>query len=150
MGHTYSDLLIHAVFGTKDRRPFLAPEIRPRLYEYLAGIARQEIGHALRIGGTEDHVHGLLRLRTEISPGVAMQKWKALSSGWVHRTFPGARDFAWQAGYGAFSVSHSNAPKVIAYIDSQERHHRKRTFEEEFLELLHRHQITYDPLHVWE
>ena len=102
----------------------------------MSGVARNEFGRALRIGGTENHLHGLLSLSTAVSAAEAMRKWKSLSSGWVHKTFPSASDFGWQAGYGVFSVSQSNAAAVIEYIENQREHHRTRTFEEEFVALL--------------
>jgi len=149
MGHTFSDLLVHVIFSTKGRRPDIQEPLRSRLYEYLAGIARKEFGEALKIGGTEDHVHGLLRTQTDVSLAEAMRKWKSLSSGWVHKTFPDSRDFGWQSGYGAFSVSGPRKGKVIEYIDRQTEHHRKVTFEEEFLAFLDRYGIEYDPKYVW-
>ena len=150
MGHTYSNLLSHVIFGTKDRRPFIHESLRQRLYEYLAGVARHEFGRALAIGGTENHVHGLLSLRTDVSPAEVVRKWKSLSSGWVHKTFPSDQAFRWQSGYGAFSVSESMSRRVARYIDGQQEHHRQQTFEEEFVELLKRHRVQYDPERVWD
>ena len=98
MGHTYGNLMIHAVFSTKDRRQLIDETIRQRLYEYMAGLARKEFGRALCIGGMPDHVHGLLSLRTDVSPAEAMRKWKSLPGGWVHKTFPSHRRFGWQSG----------------------------------------------------
>ncbi len=141
MGHSYTNLLIHTVFATKDRRPAIHGFLRQRLYEYLSGVARHEFGEALVIGGTADHVHGLLVLRAAVPVADAMKKWKSLSSGWVHRTFPDEKGFGWQEGYGAFSVSRSLVPKVARYIREQEQHHQKMSFEEEFLSLLVRHGI---------
>jgi REP element-mobilizing transposase RayT len=150
LGHTYANLLVHVVFSTKDRRPAITSAIRQRLYEYMAGVARQEFGRALAIGGTDNHVHGLLSTGTNIGIGDAMSKWKSLSSGWVHTAFPEAANFAWQTGYGAFSVSCSNAERVRRYIEGQAEHHKKRPFEEEFVAFLRRHGIEFDPLHVWD
>jgi REP element-mobilizing transposase RayT len=144
MGHTYTNLLVHAVFGTKDRRPAIYDAFRPRLYEYLSGVAHHEFGQALAIGGTADHVHGLLTLRADVSVAEAMKKWKSLSSGWVHKTFPAEKDFGWQDGYGAFSVSRSLVPRVADYIGGQEEHHKNMTFEEELRGLLMRHGIDPD------
>jgi putative transposase len=150
MGHTFSNLLVHMIFSTRERLPTITGEIRPRLVEYLSGIARHEFGQALCIGGTENHVHGLLVLRTDVAVAEAARKWKSLSSKWVHETFPTAADFGWQAGYGVFSVSRSNVPKVTVYIEGQIEHHRRVTFEEEFIGFLDRHGIAYDPRHVWD
>lgn len=150
MRHTYSNVLIHTIFSTKNRRPIIEPAFRDRLFAYMAGVASVEFGHALRIGGTLDHVHGLHLIRTDVSTAEAMRKLKCLSSGWIHKTYPDAADFAWQEGYGAFSVSKSNSQSVIQYIDNQLEHHRTRCFEEEFMEFLQRHEIGYDPAKVWD
>jgi hypothetical protein len=120
------------------------------LHEYLAGIARTEFGVALRIGSTENHLHGLLSLNSDVSAAEAVRKWKSLSSKWVHETFPKERGCGWQAGYAAFSVSESNAEAVVRYIDQQEEHHRTTTFEEEFVAFLQRHGIEYDPKYVFD
>ena len=145
MGHTYSNLLLHVVFSTKQRRPLIHDAIRQRLYEYMGGIAREEFGQAVIVGGTDNHVHALLSIRTNVSVAEAMRKLKALSSGWVRRLDSRERDFAWQSGYSAFSVSESQKQRVTAYISRQVEHHKQKTFEEEFAELLRRHGIPYDP-----
>ena len=150
MGHTYANLVVHTVFSTKERRPLIHDSFRPRLFAYLSGIARNEFRGALSVGGTENHVHGLLVLAPDTCVADAMGKWKSLSSGWVHETFPDEADFAWQEGYGAFSVSRSNVPQVAAYIANQAEHHRRMTFEDEFVALLKRHGIEYDPRYVWD
>ena len=150
MGHTFSNLLVHVIFSTKSRRPTIVDALGEKLYAYMAGVAKKEFGWARRIGGTSDHIHGLIEIRTDVSVAHAMNRWKSLSSGWVHKSFPEFRDFAWQSGYGAFTVSSSKAPEVIAYINGQAEHHRHRSFEEEFLDFLKRHGIQYDPEHVWE
>jgi putative transposase len=111
----------------------------------MAGIARHEFGRALKIGGTSNHIHALLSIQSDISIADALRKWKCLSSGWIHNTFPESAGFAWQNGYGAFSVSQSNVSKVIQYIEGQESHHKKQSFEEEFRALLEKHGVQYDP-----
>jgi putative transposase len=150
MGHTYANLVTHFVFSTHERRPLIHDSFRQRLFEYMAGFARNEFKGSLSVGGTDNHVHGLLVLPTDVSVAEAMKKWKGLTSKWVHETFPAEADFAWQEGYGAFSVSQSNVPQVAAYIEGQAEHHRKMTFEEEFIALLKRHGIQYDPKYVWD
>jgi len=150
MGHTYSNLLIHVIFSTKDRRPLIQAEFSDRLHEYLCGLARDEFGKAIKVGGTEDHIHGLISLRTDVAVARAMNRWKSLSAGWIHKTFSSGEDFAWQAGYGAFSVSQSNVGGVIAYIGGQAEHHTRRTFQEEFVEFLERHQVQFDMAHIWD
>jgi len=150
VGHTYSCLLVHVVFGTKERRATIHQSIRDRLYDYMGGIARNEFGRSVVIGGTADHVHGLLSIRPAVSVADAMRKWKSLSSGWVHETFADRAAFGWQEGYGAFSVSPSSVDKVKRYIETQQSHHRRMTFKEEFIALLERHGIEYDPERVWD
>ena len=105
---------------------------------------------ALAIGGVEDHVHLLLSLPATMPIAKAVQLIKGGSSKWVHDTFPDQRLFAWQTKYGAFSVSVSQVDKIVAYIENQEKHHRKMTFQEEFIALLKKHRITYDERYLWE
>lgn len=149
MGHTYSNLLVHVVFSTKGRTATILPSFLDRLREYMAGIARNEFGRAIKIGGTQNHLHALLSIDPAIAVAEAMRKWKSLSSGWLHEEIADAAGFTWQEGYGAFSVSQSQTAKVIAYIDKQEEHHKTQTFEEEFLGFLKRHGVAYDPQRVW-
>lgn len=148
MGHTYTRLLVHVVFSTKNRAALIDEVLRPRLFEYMAGVARHEFGRALEIGGTVDHVHALLSLRAEVSTAEAVRKLKSLSSGWVHRTFRDRPGFSWQDGYAAFSVSESALSRVRAYIAGQEEHHRRMSFDEELQAFLNRHSIAFDPRHL--
>jgi putative transposase len=150
MGHTYASLFVHVIFSTKERRPLIRDDMRERLFEYMCGIGRGEFGKVLCVGGTANHVHGLVSLDTTIAIADAMRVWKAGSSGWVNKTFALDEPFGWQSGYGAFSVSKSATDEVIAYIRNQEEHHRHRTFEHEFLAFLERHGIEYDPRYVWD
>jgi putative transposase len=150
MGHTYSNLLIHVIFATKERRPLIHADFSQRLYEYMCGVARDEFGKAIKVGGMPDHVHALISLKSDVALAHAMNRLKSLSSGWVHKLADGPTDFAWQSGYGAFSVSQSNALTVAQYIANQAHHHATRTFEEEFIEFLRRHDAEFDPAHVWD
>jgi putative transposase len=150
MGHSYSHVVIHAIFSTKGRRPLIRDDFREALWRYMAGVASGEFGHAIRIGGTADHLHGLLLVRPDVAVATAIGKWKSLSSAWVHKTVSDAREFAWQTGYAAFSVSRSSEEEVAGYIAQQAQHHRRRTFEEEFIELLKRHEVEYDPRYVFD
>jgi REP element-mobilizing transposase RayT len=147
---SYTNLLYHIVFSTKNREPSLNPEMRPRLLEYLGGAVRGEGGIALAINGTADHLHILARLRQDKAVSAVIGAIKANSSGWIHRTFPGLANFAWQTGYGAFTVSASQEGKVCHYIENQEEHHRLRTFQEEFRAFLKAHDIEYDERYVWD
>jgi putative transposase len=140
----------HCVFSTKDRRPFITPELRERLWPFLGGIARQNKMKAVEIGGVADHIHILLSLPSTMPISKAMQLIKGGSSKWMHESFPDRRLFAWQEEYGAFSVSISQLDTIIAYIKNQEEHHRKMTFQEELLKLLKRHQIEFDERYLWK
>jgi putative transposase len=149
MSHSYISNLMHCTFSTKDRHPFIDADLESRLWPYLGGIAKENRMKALAIGGTADHVHALLSLPGMMSFAKALQLIKGGSSKWIHDTFPRHKNFGWQEGYGAFSVSTSRVPKTIAYINNQEEHHRKKTFQEEFLELLKKHGIEYDSRYVF-
>jgi putative transposase len=140
----------HCVFSTKERRPLITLALRDRLWPFMGGIARQNKMTAVEIGGVQDHVHILLALPSTISIAKALQLIKGGSSKWVHDTFPEHWSFGWQTKYGAFSVSVSQLDKTIAYIKTQEDHHRKMTFQEEFVALLKRHRIEYDAKYLWD
>jgi|ERR1051325_12588 REP element-mobilizing transposase RayT len=147
---SYVSSFHHCVFSAKERRPLITPALRERLWPFLGGIARQNGMKALEIGGVEDHVHILLSLPATIPISKALQLIKGGSSKWIHDTFPDHRLFAWQEKYGAFSVSVSQLDNVIQYIKSQPDHHRKVSFQEEFVALLKRHRIEYDERYLWE
>ncbi len=149
MADNFTCLYYHLVFSTKNRTPWINAEIQSRLWEFLGGIARQNGMQALQIGGTEDHVHIVLRVPPTLAVSKALQLLKGASSRWVHETFPGLAGFAWQDGYGAFSVSKSQLPEVIAYVANQREHHRVRTFQEEFRMFLERHGIEYTERYLW-
>ena len=149
MPHSYISCCIHYVFSTKDRCRTISPEMRERLWAYMGGIARENKMKALAVGGTADHVHILLVLPSTISIAKAIQLIKGGSSKWLSDAFPALRNFAWQEGYGAFSISVSGIDDTVAYIKAQDEHHRKRTFEEEFLAFLKKHGIAYDERYIW-
>jgi REP element-mobilizing transposase RayT len=130
---SYISSYFHCVFSTKERRRLIEPELRDRLWPFLGGIARQNKMKAIEIGGVEDHVHILLSLPPTMAVSKALQLIKGGSSKWIHETFPENRPFAWQEEYGAFSASVSQLDKTINYIKEQEAHHRRMTFQEEFL-----------------
>jgi len=150
MPHTYASLFFHCLFSTKERRPWLAQEIRDRLWPFMGGIAREKGFTAINVGGTEDHAHMLISLPTTIAVAKALQLVKAGSSGWVSKTFPDLHDFEWQEGYGTFSISISHKGDTIAYIERQEEHHRRKTFKEEYIEFLNKHGIAYDERYIWD
>jgi putative transposase len=149
MSHAFVSNLMHCTFATKERYPFIDSELESRLWPYIGGIANENRMKALAIRGTSDHLHALLSLPGMMSFAKAVQLIKGGSSKWVHETFANQSKFAWQEGYGAFSVSVSQAPKTIAYINNQKEHHRRKTFEEEFIELLERHGISYDSRYLF-
>jgi len=140
----------HCVFSTKERRPFITAELQQRLWPFMGGIARQNNMKAIEIGGVADHVHILLSMPATMPISKAVQLIKGGSSKWVHDKFPEHRLFGWQEKYGAFSVSVSQLDKIIAYIKGQEKHHRKMTFQEEFVALLKKHQVEYDERYLWD
>lgn len=150
MSGTFSNILLHVVFSTKNREPCIAPDLREQLYPFMGGIVRDERGDLLTIGGMPDHVHLLVRWNTQASVGDLMRNVKSRSSKWVHETFTKHAAFGWQVGYGAFSVSASQKEHVRAYIENQEAHHRRRTFKEEYLEFLLANEIEFDERYVWD
>jgi len=143
MAHTYTSNLVHCVFSTKERRPLIAASRLPELHAYFFGVAKGEGFPLLAAGGTANHAHLLFGLPAAIALAQAVQKLKGASSRWL------GRGFSWQEGYGAFSVSPSQAPRVKTYIRNQAEHHRKRSFEDEFIALLKKCGIAYDPRYVF-
>jgi REP element-mobilizing transposase RayT len=150
MAHSFSKLLTHIIFSTKDRQPFLDDALKEDLFHYMGGVVRECDGAAEIINGPADHVHLLIRFPTTQSVADLLRVVKTNSSRWVHQTYPERRAFGWQTGYGAFSVSQSNAEQVREYIARQEEHHRRVTFQEEFVAFLKRHGIEYDERYIWE
>jgi REP-associated tyrosine transposase len=137
----------HLVFSTAGRRRTIDKAIQRNLWAYLAGICRNHGMFVNTIGGTEDHVHLLIELPPILSIAKAVLLIKSNSSKWMKEK---RRGFAWQKGYGSFSVSASNVRTVLRYIDNQEAHHRRMSFEDEFLRLLKRHRVEFDPKHVFD
>jgi len=140
---------MHCTFSTKERYPWINSDLESRLWPYIGGIAREHRMKALAIGGVFDHVHALLSLPSTMSFAKAVQLIKGGSSKWIHDEFRHLKKFEWQEGYGAFSVSASQVARTIAYIERQKEHHRKRTFKEEFITLLDKHHVVYDPRYVF-
>jgi REP element-mobilizing transposase RayT len=142
--HSFSSSLHHCIFATKGREALLTPDTRARLWPYLGGIARDNGMKAMAIGGVADHVHVLLSVPATMSVSKAMQLLKGNSLKWIHETFPALRQFAWQEGYGAFSIGISGIEETCAYIRGQEEHHRTRTYREEVIMFLTRHGFAFD------
>jgi len=149
MASSFISVYIHFVFSTKERRKLIEKTIRPRLWAYLGGIAKQNKMVALAVGGTDNHAHLLISIPAAISPSKAIQLIKAGSSKWIHDEFPHKNEFAWQVGYSAFSVSPKRVQSVIDYINNQEEHHKTRTFEEEYIVFLKSSGFEYDEKHLW-
>lgn len=149
MPRSYTNVIYHIVFSTKDRKPLITNDREERLYEYIGGIVRGLGGILLMINGVEDHVHILAKLRPDKSVSDVLRDVKSNASGWMHDVFPDAKDFSWQNGYGAFSVGPSGIERVKAYIANQKVNHGRQSFEEEFVELLTVHEIEFDPRYLW-
>jgi putative transposase len=149
MPQSFASLHCHMVFSTKHRRPQIAPEIQSRLYEYVGGILRNHSSSLVAAGGMSDHVHLLISLGRELSVADAVRTIKSNSSGWLHGTL-GLREFQWQTGYGAFAVSFSQIEAVKTYLANQQEHHRRVSFQDEFLELLRRHELEWDERYIWD
>jgi putative transposase len=149
MANTYTSLHYHIVFSTKNRELWIKPAFEERIWAYLGGIAKTNGMTPLQIGGIEDHVHVLLGAPAVLALAKMVQLLKGASSGWIKETFPPMKGFAWQDGYGAFTVSRSNVPSVSEYIQGQRAHHRTKTFQEEYRDFLQRHGIEIDERYVW-
>ena len=148
---SHQQLLYHIVFSTKERRLLLKDdEFRTHVWSYMAGVTSNLGGHALRIGGYFDHAHLLVRIPAKISVSDFVGKVKANTSKHINDSHNALQNFRWQDGYGAFTVSRSQTDFVASYIDRQIEHHKKRSFQEEFLEMLAAHEVEYEPKHVWE
>ena len=146
MAHSFSRNHLHVIFSTRERRKTIPREWQPRLWAYLAGICKNHGMIALAVGGTQDHVHLLFHLPPSLALAKAVLLLKSHSSKWMGEQ---GREFSWQEGYGAFSVSSSNLNAVMRYIQNQEAHHRKISFGEEFRAILKRHAVEYEPKYVF-
>ena len=150
MANTYSNLFYHIVFSTKGRADLIHRDIEERVWAYIGGIARKHGLTALQVGGIENHAHALIMARPPIAPSQIAQWLKGESSKWIHETFDDMKEFGWQDGYGIFSVSKSNAPDVIEYIKNQREHHKRKTFEDEYISLLQLNGIDYDEQYLFD
>ena len=148
VSHTSGNILLHMIFSTHGRRPLIKSEFGANLFAYLGGIIREMDGTALIVNGTADHVHMLVRIRPAQSSAQIARVVKANSSRWVHEKWDSK--FAWQTGYGVFSVSESNVAAVTKYIAEQEEHHQKHSFQEEFVAFLKKNNVAYDERYIWD
>ncbi len=149
MAHTYTNVIIHALFSTKDRHPWLDAEARDELFPYLGGTVNKLGGQSLLVNGPADHVHMLFVQPSALSLADVMEKVKANSSGWMKRRWPRHQSFGWQTGYTVFSVSKSHVDQVTQYIRGQEEHHKRVSFQDEVLAFLKKQGIAYDPNYLF-
>lgn len=150
MPQSLSSILIHLIFSTKNREPFITPQIELELYPYMATIFRGLRSPALAIDGTLDHIHALFALSRVITIADLVEEVKTESSKWIKTKGPEFKNFHWQSGYGAFSIGQSQTSNVKRYIQSQKQHHRRLTFQDEFRKFLKKYQIEYDERYVWD
>jgi REP element-mobilizing transposase RayT len=150
MPQSLSKVILHIVFSTKDREPRLNSDVRPRVHAYMATVCRDLGADLVRVGGVSDHVHVVTRLPRTLSQAQLIEQIKKASSKWIKTLDSRYRGFFWQRGSGAFSVSPSQLDGVLQYVDAQQEHHRTRTFQEEYRELLRRHGIDFDERYVWD
>lgn len=151
MPQSLTNLLVHVIFSTKERRPFLDdPELRAELHRYLGGVVNEKGGQSIVVGGVADHVHVLLALSKTVCVSDLVRDLKRASTLWLKRRAPNVGDFSWQSGYGAFSVGQTEKEMVRAYIHQQEEHHKTRTFQEEYRAFFDKYGIAYDERYVWE
>ena len=144
---SYSSTRIHFIWSTSHRQPTIHPDWRPRLHRYIGGILENKKSKVLAIGGVEDHIHVYCSLPTTISIADLASVMKYNSTDFVHTEFD--RAFAWQEGYAAFTMSKSSDAEVIKYVQNQEEHHKKRSFQEELIAFLNKYEIPYDPKYVF-
>jgi REP element-mobilizing transposase RayT len=152
MPQSLAKVLVHLVYSTKGREPWLAdPDVRRQLYAYKATVLRDKVDSpALAIGGVADHVHALVLLSRKFAVKDVVEEAKTETTKWLKTLTPELRGFRWQAGYGAFSVSESNVEAVRHYIANQEERHAKQSYHDEFRELCRRHGVAIDEQYVWD
>ena len=151
MPQSLANILVHTIFSTKDRQPLLRDlALREELHRYLGGILTNLACPPIIVGGVEDHIHLLSGLARTCEPAAMVKELKRSSSLWLKTRSPGMQDFAWQSGYGIFSIGFSQIESARSYIAGQEEHHRKVSFQDELRHLLQRHEIAYDERYVWD
>ena len=149
MAGKHLSLLVHFTWSTAGREPWISSDWREPLYAYIGGIMNNKKAKLLSAGGMYDHIHLYASLPSILSIADFVNAVKSNSSRWVHQTYRNARAFAWQEGYGAFSIGKSQVGVTVAYIRNQAEHHRHRSFQDEFLAFLMKHEIEFDPRYVW-
>jgi REP element-mobilizing transposase RayT len=149
MAQTLVSLLVHVVFSTKNREPFITPDIEDDLYAYISGIIRNHQSRCLAINGTADHVHMLVSQSKNIALSDLLEDIKKDSSTWIKTKDAKFKSFYWQVGYAGFSIGQSSVGALTRYIGNQKQHHRKRNFQEELLDLLKKYEVEYDERYIW-
>lgn len=150
MPQSLSKVIVHIIFSTKNREPWLDTNVRPRMHAYLATMCRDLAIEFVHVGGVADHVHIVTTLPRTVSQAQLIEEIKKTSSKWIKTVDTRYRAFAWQRGYGAFSVNPNQIESLLKYVNSQQEHHRTRTFQEEYRELLRKHGIDFDERYVWD
>lgn len=150
MAQSLSNILVHLIFSTKNRIPFIYPEIRPAFYDYMVGIAQTAQSKVHEIGGVEDHVHLLVTLPRTIALSTLVEEIKKGSSKWIKTQGEPYIGFAWQGGYGGFSIGQSAYDDLRKYIQNQPEHHKRISFQDEFREFLKKYRVAYDEKYVWD
>ena len=150
MAQSLSRILLHVVFSTKNRKRSIASDLAESLHAYLAGACRALGSEAYRVGGTEDHVHIACTLPRTLTVSKLLEEMKKTSSAWFKSKDSRCQGFAWQAGYGAFSLGQSQLAALVQYIDTQQEHHRSTSCEEELLAFFKRYGVEYDERYLWD
>ncbi len=150
MAQSLAKVLVHVIFSTKSRRPFITKDVREELCAYLVGIFRNQGSPALQVNAVEDHVHALFSLSRSQAIKDILEEVKKSSSKWIKTKGVAFEGFAWQSGYGAFSVSQSAVASTCRYIASQEEHHRRTTFQDEFRRFLEKYEVPFDERYLWD
>lgn len=150
MSQSHSSILVHLVFSTKNREPFITPAIESELHPYMATILRALKSPSLAIDGTGDHVHGLFSLARVVTVAALVEELKTSTSKWIKTKSKEFRSFQWQRGYGAFSIGQSNLEELKKYIRNQKARHRRLTFEDEYRKFLKAYRVEFDERYVWD
>ena len=150
MTQSLSKVILHIVFSTRNREPWLDSDVRPRMHAYLATICRDLGAEFVKVGGVADHVHIVTTLPRTVSQAQIIEQMKTASSKWIKTLEARYHGFFWQGGYGIFSVSPGQLDAVSQYIGTQQEHHRTRSFQEEYREFLHKHGVDFDERYVWD
>jgi REP element-mobilizing transposase RayT len=150
MPQSLARILVHLVFSTKNREPFLSPDLRAELHPYLTAALGQSGCIPIEVGGVEDHVHLLFALSRTLTVAQLVESLKTSSSKWIKTRRTSMVNFYWQAGYGAFSVAQSNLKAAARYIQNQEQHHQQETFQDELRRILRKYQMSFDEAYIWD